>query len=214
MSQDTQQRYAFEGLPLEPVAQGTSLLVAGDPFAGTTDVALRTLVGDADDGVLLFAIDDSGPNLVEQYAAAGGTFDRSRMAAIDCSGEEWADDNIRSVGGPGDLTGIGIQFSSLYEDLYDQRVTRVRTGLFSISALLTCTDEIQPVYRFLHTLTGRVRAADGFTACVVDPSVTDDQTVNSLEQPFDGRIDVRTTDGGRELRVRGLADQPTGWQSV
>jgi len=214
VSQDTQQRYAFEGLPLEPVARGTSLLVAGDPFAGTTDVALRTLVGDADDGVLLFAIDDSGPNLVEQYAAAGGTFDRSRMAAIDCSGEEWADDNIRSVGGPGDLTGIGIQFSSLYEDLYDQQVTRVRTGLFSVSTLLTYTDEIQPVYRFLHTMTGRVRAAEGFSVCVVDPSVTDEQTVSSLEQPFDGRIDVRETDDRCEIRVRGLVDQPTGWQSA
>lgn len=214
MSQDTQERYAFEGLPLEPVAPGTSLLVAGDPFAGTTDVALRTLVGDAHDGALLFAIDDNGPNLVEQYAAVGGTFDRSRMAAIDCSGEEWADDNIQTVGSPSDLTGIGIRFSSLYEDLYDQQVTRVRTGLFSVSTLLRFTDEIQPVYRFLHTLTGRVRAADGFAACVVDASVADDRTVNSLEQPFDGRLDVRETDDGCDLRVRGLADQPTGWQSV
>jgi hypothetical protein len=76
-------------------------------------------------------------------------------------------------------------------------------------------DELQPVYRFLHTVTGRVRSADGVAACVVDPSARDERTVSSIAQTFDGRVDVRRTDDGKhQLRVRGLPDQPEGWQKI
>jgi|APHM01.1.fsa_nt_gi hypothetical protein len=52
------------------------------------------------------------------------------------------------------------------------------------------TDDILPVFRFLHILAGRVRQVDGFAACVVDPSAINE--------------------GTRQLRVQGLDDQPGG----
>jgi hypothetical protein len=124
------------------------------------------------------------------------------------------DENIRSVRSPSDLTGIGIEYSSLYEGLFGEGIQRVRTGLFSISTLLVYADEMQPVYRFLHTLTGRVRTADGFGVCVIDPSSVDDRTLSSITQTFDGRVDLREVDGGKQLRVRGLAGQSSDWRSL
>ena len=56
--------------------------------------------------------------------------------------------------------------------------------------------------------------ADAVLGVHTAASVADDQIINSLEQPFDGCIDVREVDDGYELNVRGLADQPTGWQSI
>ena len=218
MSQNTQRRYQFDGLPIEPVRPGTNLLVAGPPFAGTKAVALRMLAAGelADEGLVLVAADDTAAATLEGYAGIGGTFDRARMAVIECGspGGDSDDENIKTVRSPSDLTGIGIEFSSLYEGLYTEGVDRVRIGLFSISTLLMSADELQPVYRFLHTITGRVRSADGLATCVIDPTAQDEQTISSVAQTFDGRVDVRQTDDGDDqLRVRGLPDQPDGWQT-
>ncbi|WP_424017756.1 DUF7504 family protein [Halorientalis pallida] len=218
MSQDAQQRYQFEELPIESVRPGTNLLVAGPPFAGTKAVALRMLAAGelADEGLVLVAADDTAETMLEDYTAVGGTFDRGRMAVIECGspGGDSDDENVRTVRSPSDLTGIGIEFSSLYEGLYTEGVERVRIGLFSISTLLMYADELQPVYRFLHTITGRVRSAEGLATCVIDPTAQDEQTISSVEQTFDGRVDVRQTDDGdHQLRVRGLPDQPDGWRT-
>lgn len=217
MSQDAKPGYEFEGIPIEPVEPGTSLLVAGPALAGTEALGLRMLAGGERrrDGTLFIAVDDSGEDLLAAYEAAGGTFARERMAAIECgTTAESDDDNIRSVRSPGDLTGIGIEYSSLYEGLFGEGIQRVRTGLFSISTLLMYADEIQPVYRFLHTLTGRVRTADGVGVCVINPSSVDDRTLSSITQTFDGRVDLREVEGDTELRVRGLAGQSSDWRSL
>jgi KaiC/GvpD/RAD55 family RecA-like ATPase len=217
MSQDAKPTYDFDGVPIDPVRAGTSLLVAGPALAGTEDLALRLLVGGerAGEGALFIAVDDSGEELLAAYESVGGTFDRQRMAAIECgSPMESTDENIRSVRSPSDLTGIGIEYSSLYEGLFGEGIQRVRTGLFSVSTLLMYADEIQPVYRFLHTLTGRVRTADGFGVCVIDPTSVDDRTLSSITQTFDGRVDLRETEGGKELRVRGLAGQSSDWRPL
>jgi len=216
MSQDAFSFYEFGDLPIDPVEPGTSLLVAGPALSGIRELGLRLLTGGDEDGVLFLAIDDSGEKIVTAYESVGGGFDRSRMAIIQCGGTDAdrGDENIRCVASPSDLTGIGIEYSSLYESLYGEGIDRVRTGLFSISTLLMYVDDMQSVYRFLHTLTGRVNSADGLGVCVVDPSSHDRQTLSSITQTFDGRIDLRETEGDAEIRVRGLPDQPSEWQPL
>jgi KaiC/GvpD/RAD55 family RecA-like ATPase len=169
----------------------------------------------AGEGLILVSTDDPAATLIDDYGDVGGAFDRRRMAVIECiePSEGPEDDNVRTVRSPGDLTGIGIEFSSLYEGLYAEGIERVRIGLFSVTTLLMYADELQPVYRFLHTITGRVRSAEGLGVAVVDPTAQDEQTVSSVAQTFDGCVDVRRTDDGDyQLRVRGLSDQPEGWQ--
>jgi len=217
MSQNGRAEYALDDLPMDPVRPGTTLLVAGPALSGTADLALRMLAAGErrGDGALFLAADESGRELIAAYEGVGGTFARDRMAVIECgSAVESDDENVRSVRSPGDLTGIGIEYSSLYEGLFDEGIRRARTGLFSISTLLLYADDVQPVYRFLHTLTGRVRTADGFGVCVVDPSTVDDQTISSIAQTFDGRVDLREGDDGREIRVRGLPDRSADWRPL
>jgi hypothetical protein len=210
--------YEFGDLPIDPVAPGTNLLVSGPALGGTREVALQMLAAgeSRSDGLLLIATEDTGEVIFEDYVARGGAFDRGRMAAIDCSeGQSSSDDaNVETVTSPGDLTGIGIAYSSLYEGLYAEGIERVRTGMFSVSTLLMYADEIQPVYRFLHTFTGRVQSADGVGICVVDPTPHDEQTIGSIMQSFDGQIEVRHEAGQHGLRVRGLPDQSEEWRPI
>lgn len=216
MNQDTHSFYDFDNLPLNPVRSGTSVLVAGPALEGPREIALTLLSAgeDRSDGTLFIAVDENCEGLLADYEAIGGSFDRNRMAIIDCGGPAETDhQNVRAVGSPSDLTGIGIEYTSLYEDLHNEGIGRVRTAVCSVSTLLVYADELQPVYRFLHTLTGRVQSAEGFMTAVIDPTTQDDLTLNSIMQTLDGRIDVRQDDEGvRELRVRGLPDQPSGWQ--
>lgn len=215
MSQTTRDRYAFEALPLEPVEAGTNILVTGPSLGGTRQLSLQLLASDAD-GMLLIAADNAAPDVIESFERAGGRYDPSRMGIIDCSqhGAADADSNVCVVNSPGDLTGIGIQYSRLYEHLHGSGVEAVRTGLYSLSTILPYVDEIQPVYRFLHTVTGRIRAAGGLGICALDPETQDERVVGSVAQPFDGRLDLRRDEnGGREIRLQGLPGHDSDWRA-
>lgn len=213
MSQAKRERYEFQDLPLEPVEAGTNILVTGPSLGGTRELSLQLLASEAD-GMLLIAADNSGADVIESFERAGGRYDPGRMGVIDSSqhGTADADANVCVVNSPGDLTGIGIRYSRLYEHLHASGVEAVRTCLFSLSTILPYLDEIQPVYRFLHTVTGRIRAADGMGICVLDPDTQDDRIVGSIAQPFDGRLELRRENGACEIRLQGLPGHDGDWR--
>lgn len=216
MSQRQESPYEFgDDLPVEAVETGTTLLVAGPSMSSAHSLGLRLLLGGApEEGRILITTADGGAKLVSlcDDLDSGAVNDRLRL--VDASGRQpdlsgWPV-SARTVSSPADLTGIGIEFSGSYEDLYGEGVGRIRTGLFSVSALLARI-ELRTVFRFLHTVTGRIASADGFGVFVIDPTAHDEQTVATISRVFDGRIDVRGETGDSELRVRGLDDQPAEW---
>lgn len=213
MSQTQRPTYEFDSLPLEPIAVGTNLLVTGPSLGGTRNLVMRLLACQPDEGLLLVTTDLGGEQAIADYQENGGQYVTSRMAVVDCTQDSRDDDgrNVHAVSAPSDLTGIGIAFSSLYEQLYGAGIERVRTGLYTLAPLVMYAEEIQPLYRFLHTMTGRIRTADGLGVSAIDPETQDEKTFRTLTQPFDARIQLRERDGTPELRCRGLPDQPDGW---
>lgn len=216
MSQKSQQIYEFRpNLPLNPVRAGTNVLVTGSGIGGTRELVLQLLTGPEAEGLVYVTTDQNGREAVEAYEQWGDSYDPERMAIVDCTqnSKESEEFNVCSVSSPSDLTGIGMQFSSLYEQLYQAGTEKVRVGLYSLAPVLMYAADFRPIYRFLHTLTGRISTADGFGICAIDPETQEKKTMGSLAQLFDGRIDVRKhDDGGYELRTSGLRDQPEGWQ--
>jgi len=216
MSQAKDTRYVFDGVPIEPVPEGTNLLVTGPSLGGLRQLLMRLLSGSAEEGSLIVTADVSANEAVADFEAVAGTVDPSRTCLIDCAQESdgGESDRIHGVATPGDLTGIGMAFSTLYEQLYASGITRVRTGLYTLGPLLVYADDVRPVYRFLHTVTGRIRSADGLGLCAVDPAAQDERTIQSVTQAFDGKVELRQRDGGHELRTQGLSGQLDGWQAV
>lgn len=216
MSQTRQPAYTFpESIPLEPVPAGTSLLVTGPSLGGTREFVMRLLACEEGEGLILVTTDRASPEVIESFEGGGCAYDTARMAVVDCTADSraHAEHNVHAVSGPSDLTGIGIAFSSLYEELYAGGVERVRTGLYTLAPLLMFVDEVQPLYRFLHTVTGRIRSAGGLGVAAIDPETQDETTIRTLSQPFDGEIRLRETDA-HEVRIRGLDGQPEGWQPI
>jgi hypothetical protein len=204
-------------LPIEPMPAGTNVLVAGSGLSGARQLALRMIAAGSrnGEGTTLLSIDAPREKTLAEFEAVGGDPKPDRTGIVECTtgGEAAPPDHehVRTVATPGDLTGIGIEFSSICESLYGGGYRRIRTGLFTVSALCLYADDLRPVFRFLHTVTGRIANIDGFGVCVVDPSAQDEQSVHSVAQAFDARIDVREGDSAPELRVRGLPDQPHEW---
>lgn len=207
-------RYEFPDLPLASVGAGTNLLLTGPTLEGARELLLRLLLGD--DGVLIITADTSARKVLAAFEDVGGRIDRERVRVVSCTQErdDELGDFVSSVGSPGDLTGIGIEYSGQYEQVYARGFDTVRTGIYTLTPLLVYSDDVRPVFRFINTVTSRIRTAEGLGVCAIDPSAHEEQVVTSIAQPFDGRIDVRERDGTVELRVQGLPDQPDEWTAV
>jgi hypothetical protein len=214
-------QYAFDpALPLGPVAYGTSLVVRGPPEAAPGDLALRLLspVSRNQGGALLIDTDDAQRRTVDRWTAVTDV-PAARLAVVSCDGGRETDVETLGAGAcvsqPSDLTGLGIQYSKLARSFTEGPRGRLRVGLDSVSTLLMYCDDVQTVYRFLHTFTGRIRSTDQLGVFVFTPEMHGDRVSSVVTQPFDAAIDVRLADNGeRELRVSGLHDQPTTWTSL
>lgn len=220
MSHASQEGYRFsDGVPIDPIEPGTSVLVAGPAMSPAEDLALR-LVTDGyqtGDGSLYISTNMSSERLLADCQRIYPEFDFTSAAVVDCSGQDVIqseyESQIKFISTQSDLTGIGMKFSALYEALYLNSNGPVRTGLVSLSSLSMFVD-LRKLFRFLQTLSGRIESAGGLGVFAIDPTTHDTKTINTLSQVTDGRIQVRESeDGASELRVRGLPRQPNDWQS-
>jgi len=217
MSPASDRPYEFgPDFPVEAVDPGTNLLVAGSTMGGARELALRLVTrgNDAAEGMLLVSTNRHSEKLLGDCDRLCPGLNREKFGLIDCLRDQHGATDLPvrmgTVSNPSDLTGIGIEFSGLYESLYQAGADRVRAGLYSVSTLLMYSD-LQTVSRFVHTLGGRIAATDGLGVFLIDSTAQDERAVNTITQFCDGRIDVREDGGRSELRVRGLDDQPAAW---
>lgn len=207
--------YDFDELPLSPVDPGTNLLIAGPAMGGTRELFFRIVAPvPGEEGVIIVSTKSDAASAVEELEENASSVDTRAVGVVDAAGSQAMTEHgqLRTVSGPSDLTGVGMELTDLYEGFVNQGARRVRVGIDSISTLLLYTD-VQTVFRFMHVTTGRVSSADGLGVYAIDPSSHDDQTVQTLNQLFDARVDVRDGEDGRQLRVRGLDCQSGDWQS-
>jgi hypothetical protein len=206
--------YAFDGLSLDPVRRGTSILVAGPSHVGTKELAYRMLAGDDDEGVIILTTNTTAADITAECETVGIEVSPDRMGIVDCldSDDSGVPARVLTVSSAQDLTGIGMRYSKLYSDFHGEGIESVRTGLFSISTVLSLT-ELQTVSRFVHTLVGRVSKVGGLGVFLVDPAMHDERELRTISQFCDGRIDVREGENGPELRSQGFLGGSSTWLS-
>ncbi len=211
--------YSFaEGVPLRPIAPGTTVLVTGPPFSQAQHLARSMAVSgtDRDEGALFISTTMTSKRLREACTKVYPNLETDQMAVVDCTGQEIGQSDgeltVKYVSTQNDLTGIGMRFSALYESLYaNASEGRVRTALISLSSMSMYV-ELRTLFQFTHTLSARIDSAGGLGVFTLDPESHEIQTVNTLSQVADGRIEVRESDDADgELRVAGLSDQPREW---
>lgn len=213
-------------LPPGTLEAGESVLVAGRSMVGKQRVGYR-LLGDAPrTGSAAYCVTTSDPadHARDRFAAVAP--DGARLRVVDCltgaggtvapeSGpDDRVDDDTWYVSSPGDLTGIGVAVTKALGATPEARRPRSRVLIDSVSTLLLYAD-METVYRFLHTLVGRVKTVDGHVVSILHTDALDDRTRATLVQLFDLVVDVRSPDGTTtEVRVRGRPDLDSSWRPL
>jgi hypothetical protein len=218
---DPRERYEFAApVPFGPVPRGTTILVRGPPQAAPGKLAMRLLAPprDGDGRALLVETDDTARGAAARWRDLTAA-SLSRLAVVGCNGgRDAAPEGLgasATVGAPGDLTGIGVQYGRLARSFARGEAGRLRVGLDTVSTLLLYCDDLPTVYRFLHTLTGRTRASGRLGVHVVNPALHDERTGRLVAGLFDVTVDVRRGDDGtREARPAGLPGRTAGWTTL
>ena len=208
-----------EVVPIEGFASvdpGTNVLISGGRMLGKERLALELLAAGSEEEAIAVTPDTAGGRLRDIFESVAGGLDRLRV--VDCTGASSKGsfddtDDMKYVASPGDLTGIGMGIVKCTRDM-DESVDGLRLGVLSLSTLLRYSDPDR-VFNFLHTVTGRVSAADYLGIATLDPDAHDPQDVNTLSSQFDIVVELREADDvGREARVVGHHESPRTWQPL
>ncbi|WP_256296170.1 DUF7504 family protein [Haloarchaeobius salinus] len=203
---------ATVGSALDTIPAGTNVLVAGPPLTGKRELLYELLGGDTTDGTVFVSTRKRASIVEREYRQRAP---EPALRVVDCVsgqfGRPQQTGHHRFVSSPGDLTGIGIRASEFMRQLQETCDT-VGLGMHTLSTSLMYVD-LRQVYQFLHVLTGRVQHA-GFRGGFVLEDVGDLRSNSVLGQPFDGLVEVREGETGREVRVRGLDIGPRAWTSL
>jgi len=206
-------------LPVEGIPRGSTLLVVGPPMTGKRTLTMELLAAGFDEeGVAVVSTDSSAGDVratLAQYA--DGPADELPMGVIDCVGDSRGSGGLEPldsrINSPADLTGIGMQLTTLLEGLYADQTDRLRVGLLSLTTMSMYAAPGQ-VVRFLHVVTNRIREAEGVGFVVAHSDTMAEEYLKRLRSFVDGVVEVRERDDAMELRVLGLPGGNTDWTGV
>lgn len=210
-----------DGVPpslLSDVEAGTNVLVSGPAMSGKRELMLEVLAHGAaqGEGSVVLTTNDSGAKIHGEFQSLLEGPD-SFVRVIDTVGSEEEldyEEVLKPCGSPGDLTGMGIEFSEIAKEANSLSVDSVRVAFDSLSPVLMYVD-LERLFRFLHVFTRQVQSKGWIGLFAIDPESHDSQTINTLNQLFDGVIQIRLPDeGGREMRTRGFGQSPSEWVAV
>ncbi len=140
--------------------------------------------------------DDTQPNRLGVIDVGGST--RSATATSAAAPDPTSPVRIETIASPGNLTNLGIKISGFLQD-WEPTDADPTICFHSLTTLLQYAD-LQRVFRFLHVLTGRVRAVGGTAHFHLDPGAHDPQVENTLMTLFDAA--VRLEGGDWAVRSR------------
>jgi KaiC/GvpD/RAD55 family RecA-like ATPase len=210
-----------EALPdtaVDSLPAGTNVLVTGPAMVGKREVAFRLLAAghEAGEGVLCVTTKSSAASLLDEFERQVPTLDPERVAVVDCSGSD-SQRAIRQiaterVSSPGDLTGVSIGTAKLLKRFAERNVSDVRHGLVSISTLIQYLD-IETVFKFVHIYTSRIEDTGGLGVFTLEGVAHDEKAVNTITSEFDCVIELRETEDGREVRVKGIPNASREWRA-
>ncbi len=130
---------------------------------------------------------------------------------------------VKFVTSPMDLTGMGIKFSKMAEEMWKESVNSDREGplppplRFSINSVSTLLmySRLEVAYRFLHVITNRVKKLEGIGVYILNNESFDDKTLSTIKQLMNMIIEVKSVDVGMSMqwyfRIVGINGTTTQW---
>lgn len=200
--------------PVTSLSPGSAVLVRGPAMTGKYDLLLRVLATIGERSILVSTSNNAG-SARDRFAVHGVP---ETLGVVDCvtrvhDRRVEEDEYVRYAASPQNLTEVGVKFTDLVETIRCDDPVCVAVGVHSLSALLMYW-QAEQVYRFVRVLLNQVQALGWTAFCVLDDAAIDEQTVNTVAQPFDAIVDTRRgEEAPREYRLQVNGQQPTAWTS-
>lgn len=197
---------------VETLSDGDAVLVRGPAMTGKFEFTLRAL-GALGDRAIAVSTDDDAESVADEFAAYG---DAERLAVVDCvtrvhDQRVEETDLVRYASSPQNLTEVGVKFTDLVETLRAQEPDRAAVGIHSLSTLLMYWPASR-IYQFVRILLNQAQGCGWSVVAVLDDAATEEQTINTLAQPFDAVVETRRADDGtREFKLTARGQGPTEW---
>ncbi|MGB3908663.1 MAG: ATPase domain-containing protein [Methanomethylovorans sp.] len=203
---------------LGSIREGTNIMMIGPPMS-SKDELLNLIVYNGfinGNSSIVVSTREPGERFFEWFERNGIDISDANIGVVDCVTKTLGmgapeTDRIKRASSPVDLTGIGVKISQFFEDfLMKRKIRHNRLCINSLSTILMYSN-LHTVFKFLHVFTGRVKAANGLGIYVVEDGMHDQQTITTLQQLFDGMIEIRSSGEHHCVRVIGLTPKPTPW---
>lgn len=204
------------------IPPGTSVMIDGPAMIGkglfARNIAYRA-IRDRQSAVIITAKETTN-DILRWYAGHG--FDLQAYSRhwglIDCltyslrkPDDRLPDsENVKYIDGTVNLTKIMYHLEKMVENFRAQDIEETVVVIDSLSVFLMYLP-LQPLFTFLHIMTGKVREWDGFCVAIIDSDMHDNQTISTLKQVFHGAIEMRYQEDEPVIRAVGLSPQPTPW---
>jgi hypothetical protein len=187
---------------LGDLADDDSVLLLGPFGALPIDAVCGALLdryGPEETHYVSVTFDDTPRQQLEHWQDHVGQLPRSTTVVVTSQGRETPDGladsvTVRHVPDASDVPRLGIVIS----DALSADPENVVCCFDTLTALLQYAD-LQRVYRFVHTLNGRLGTVDGLAHYHMDPTAHDERTVSTLRPLFDAVVEV-DRDGSVEIR--------------
>ncbi|WP_424019638.1 DUF7504 family protein [Halorientalis pallida] len=208
MSLTTGSGFTVDSLGLDPIDGGTSILLTGEDSDALEAVFYRLTAPRDDEMAVLLATDADGRSVKQALGRAERGAD-DRTAVLTCTGPAQGDD-VRTVDDVSDLTGLGMQFSTLLAEATGD-VDDFRAGILLCSTIMGEVEDTRSVYRFLNSnFLSELRRSKALGVCAVDTSADIGSDVNStitgMKTSFSAHVEVESTGRNRAtLDVSGLS---------
>ena len=214
MSLSTDSGFTVDSLGLDPVDAGTSILLTGDDSDALERVFYGLTAPRESERSVILATDADGRSVKRSVGRVGDATDDG-VAVL--TGEGVArDDAVTAVDDLGDLTGLGMQYSTLLAETGSE-TDRFRAGILLCSTIMREIDDTRSVYRFLNSnFLSELRRSGGLGVCAVDTSAdigSDVQsTVTGMQTSFSAHIHVEKT--GRNAATLDVSGLPGEADSI
>jgi hypothetical protein len=186
---------------LDDLVEADSVLLLG-PFGSLPiDAVCGTLLsphGPEQTHYVCVTFDDTPAEQLEHWEDHVGQLPRATSVVVTSQGTGNPESlpesvTVKHVPDASDIPRLGITIS----DRLSADAENVVCCFDNLTALLQYAD-LQRVYRFVHTLNGRLASVDAVSHYHMDPSAHDRQTISTLRPQFDAVIEVGT-DGSVEI---------------
>jgi len=199
--------------------EGSNIMLIGPPMSGK-EVILNHLMNsfttNNETAVIIITTHEPATQIIERLKEIIPALSFSNIGIVDCVSKTVGDSevdlgNIEFVSNPADLTAIGVKISQFFEDLFFKKNFRKLQLHFNSLSTILLYSKVQTVFRFLHVLTGRIKAAKGLGIFVMDSRMHDEKTINTLKQLCDGIIEIKSENDTNFVRIIGISPKPTQW---